>query len=101
MLGRLNSRITSDILVEVAYARPDLQLIFAVQLPNMPTVRDAIDASEILIKFPEIDLAINKVGVFGKLCKLEKVLRHHDRVEIYRPLTVDPKQLRRQNAAKK
>jgi len=90
-----------EISVEVAYANPDLQLIIAVDLPKTSTAKDAIEASGILLKFPEIDLSINKIGIFGKLCKPEKVLRHHDRVEIYRPLIADPKQLRRQNAANK
>jgi hypothetical protein len=52
-----------------------------------------------LAKFPEIDLAVNKVGVFGKLTKLDTELRHLDRVEIYRPLIADPKEVRRQRAA--
>ncbi|BCM24806.1 RnfH family protein [Methyloradius palustris] len=101
MLGKLTSGNSGEIIVEVAYANPDMQLIVQLQLPKIATVKDAIETSGILLKFPEIDLNINKVGIFGKLCKLEKLLRHHDRVEIYRLLIADPKQLRRQNAAKK
>ena len=52
-------------------------------------------------RFPEIDLTINKVGVFGRLCKLDQVLKTGDRVEIYRPLLVDPKEMRRTRAAKR
>jgi putative ubiquitin-RnfH superfamily antitoxin RatB of RatAB toxin-antitoxin module len=52
-----------------------------------------------MIKFPEIDLTVNQVGIFGKLIKLETPLRHLDRVEIYRPLIADPKEVRKQRAA--
>ena len=96
---RPKKQAVDEIAVEVAYANPDVQLVIAVLLPKAATAKEAIEASGILLKFPEIDLSINKIGIFGKLCKLEKVLRQHDRVEIYRPLMVDPKQLRRQNAA--
>ena len=61
---------------------------------------EAIKRSNILALFPEIDLACNKVGVFGKLAQLSTVLQDHDRVEIYRPLIADAKQLRRQRAEK-
>jgi len=57
------------------------------------------EAVGVLAKFPEIDLTINKIGVFGKLSKLDVELRHLDRVEIYRPLIADPKEVRRQRAA--
>ena len=55
--------------------------------------------SKIIEQFPEIDLTVNKVGVFGKLASLETALRHMDRVEIYRALIADPKEVRRQRAA--
>jgi len=85
--------------VEVAYALPYHQLITPVRAyPNM-TVEQAIQASGILLKFPEIDLSVNKVGIFGKLSKLDSLLRHLDRVEIYRPLTADPKEVRKQRIA--
>jgi putative ubiquitin-RnfH superfamily antitoxin RatB of RatAB toxin-antitoxin module len=101
MLSKLNADNTGEIVMEVAYASPSEQLIISVHLPKTATAKDAIEASGILLKFPEIDLTINKIGIFGKLCKLEKPLRHYDRVEIYRQLTADPKQLRRQSAEKK
>lgn len=97
----MSLKSTSEIIVEIAYANRDVQLIIAVYLPTTANVKDAITASGILLKFPEIDLTINRIGIFGKFCNLEKKLRHNDRIEIYRPLSVDPKQLRRQNAAKK
>lgn len=85
--------------VEVAYARPDLQVIIAVQAPPGATLRQAIDLSGVLRRFPEIDLALNKVGVFGRLAKLDTPLRAGDRVEIYRALIADPKEVRKQRAA--
>lgn len=89
----------NKITVEVAYALPSQQLIVPVQVENGATVETAIAASDILKKFPEIDLNVNKVGVFGKLSQLSAPLRHLDRVEIYRPLIADPKEVRKQRAA--
>lgn len=85
--------------VEVAYARPDTQVIIPVKVHTDATVEEAIRHSGILEAFPEIDLDRNKVGVFGKLAKLGATLRPGDRVEIYRPLIADPKEIRRQRAA--
>ena len=86
-------------MVEVAYALPERQIIIPVRIEDGTTAEQAICASGILDKFPEIDLAVNKVGIFGKLSKLDTVLRHLDRVEIYRVLIADPKEVRRQRAA--
>lgn len=85
--------------VEVAYARSDQQWVLEVSVPLGATVEDAIRASGILDKVPEIDLAVNKVGVYGKLAKLNAELHHRDRVEIYRPLIADPKLVRKKRAA--
>ena len=89
---------SSLITVEVAYALPNNQLIIPLQVAPETTAEQAITASGILQKFPEIDLSVNKVGLFGKLSKLETPLRHLDRVEIYRPLIADPKEVRKQRA---
>lgn len=85
--------------VEVAYARPERQLILPVDVPAGTTALEAIRLSGIEEEFPEIDLAKNRIGVFGKLCKPARPLADGDRVEIYRPLTADPKQVRRELAA--
>ena len=87
--------------VEVAYARPDVQVIIPLEVEAGTTLAEAIHVSGILEQFPEIDLAKNKVGIFGKLAKPDTVLREKDRVEIYRPLIADPKESRRKRAAKK
>ncbi len=88
-----------NIMVEVAYALPKQQLIIPVNVADGTTAEAAVIASGIIEKFPEIDLATNKLGIFGKLIKSDTVLRHLDRVEIYRPLIADPKEVRRQRAA--
>ena len=85
--------------VEVAYARPDEQVIVPLQMAAGATVEEAIRRSGVLDRFPEIDLAQAKVGVFGKVGRLDQVLGSGDRVEIYRPLIADPKEARKQRAA--
>lgn len=85
--------------VEVAYALPDVQVILPVDVEEGTTLRQAIERSGVLNRYPEIDLAVNKVGVFGRLAKLDETLRARDRVEIYRPLIADPKEVRKQRAA--
>ena len=87
------------ITVEVAHARPERQLILPVEVGSGATLEEAIRASGILDEFPDIDLAGSKVGVFGKPGKLTDTLHEGDRVEIYRPLIADPKEVRKQRAA--
>ncbi len=85
--------------MEIAYARLDAQRIYTLELPTGATVRAAIEQCEVLREFPEIDLSCDKVGIFGKVTALDKILRAGDRVEIYRPLLADPKLARKQRAA--
>lgn len=87
--------------VEVAYARPEAQVIIPLEVDKGTTVQQAIELSGVLEQFPEIDLEKNKLGVFGKITKGDTELREKDRVEIYRPLIADPKESRRRRAAKK
>lgn len=91
--------MSNEILVEVAYALPKQQLIVELMVPEGTTAGQAVLQSGIIGKFPEIDLAQNKLGIFGKLIKADMILRERDRVEIYRPLIADPKEVRRQRAA--
>jgi putative ubiquitin-RnfH superfamily antitoxin RatB of RatAB toxin-antitoxin module len=86
--------------IEVCYALAEAQTLIALRLPAGATVRDAIEASRIAERHPEIDLATAKVGVFGKLKPLDAPLADHDRVEIYRPLIVDPKVARQRRVDK-
>ena len=85
--------------VEVAYARPERQLIRKIEVPAGSTAEQAIRQSGLLDVFPEIDLASCKIGIFSKATRLDTELREMDRVEIYRPLLADPKEVRKQRAA--
>jgi putative ubiquitin-RnfH superfamily antitoxin RatB of RatAB toxin-antitoxin module len=81
--------------VGIAYALPERQVWFDIDVPEGATVKDAVERSGILRQFPEIDLATQKVGIYSKLCKLDTVLNDGDRVEIYRPIICDPKTVKR------
>jgi putative ubiquitin-RnfH superfamily antitoxin RatB of RatAB toxin-antitoxin module len=89
----------ATIRVEVAYARPDRQVIIPIELPEGATLEQAILQSRIQEQFPEIQPQTAKVGVFGKLSKLSAIARTGDRIEIYRPLLADPKEVRKKRAA--
>lgn len=84
--------------IEVVYALPHEQVLLELQVPPDTTVAEAIQLSGILQTYPDIDLARNKFGIFGKLTQAEAMLRDKDRVEIYRPLRADPKEVRRKRA---
>ena len=86
------------IAVEVVYALPSEQQILPVRLPSGSTVARALRESGILERFPEIDLARAKLGIFGRRVNPQDVLRDGDRVEIYRELIADPKSARRKRA---
>lgn len=72
--------------VTVVYALPMKQTVVQIELAEGSNVQQAIEMSHFLEKFPEIDLLVNKVGIFAKVCKLVSILEEGDRVEIYRPL---------------
>jgi uncharacterized protein len=80
--------------VQVTYATPHRQFWMTLDLPDGARVKDAIDRSGVLNQFPDIDLERQKVGVFSKITPLDAVLENGDRVEIYRPLTADPKKVK-------
>ncbi|MBP2194644.1 RnfH family protein [Pantoea cypripedii] len=87
-----------DITIEVVYALPEKQYLRTVTLEEGATVEEAIKASGLLSLRKDIDLKTNKVGVFSRPVKLDDTLQDGDRVEIYRPLIADPKEMRRQRA---
>lgn len=91
-----NDRIT----VEVAYALPDRQALLTLSVSSAASVEQIIQQSGILQQFPQIDLLTQKVGVWSRPVKLEDNVREGDRIEIYRPLIADPKDLRRRRAEK-
>lgn len=89
--------------VEVAFARPDKQEIIRLNVEEGTSAVDAVKQSGIVKVFPEIDPDTNNMGIFGKAIKnpASHELREGDRVEIYRPLKIDPKQARLNRAKKK
>ncbi|NJC99372.1 RnfH family protein [Candidatus Erwinia dacicola] len=87
-----------DIVVEVAYALPDKQYLYRVKVPEGSSVEQAIIASGLLEIRSDISLQENKVGIFSRPVKLHDEVQSGDRIEIYRPLIADPKDLRRQRA---
>lgn len=87
--------------VQVCHALPDTAFLRTVRLPAGSTVRQAVEQSGVLEQYPDIDLAVNLVGIYGKKKTLDTVLRQHDRVEVYRPLQADPKEARRRRAGNK
>ncbi len=90
--------MSETINIEVVYGLPHEQTLLRKAVPVGATVAEAIQASGILEKYPEIDLATSKLGIFGKLTKADTVLRDKDRIEIYRPLIADPKEVRKKRA---
>ncbi len=87
-------------LVEVAYALEKKQTLLELEVDEGTTLKQAVELSGIIDTYPQIDLSKDKTGIFGKIAKLDTVLREKDRVEIYRPLIADPKQVRKERAAK-
>jgi putative ubiquitin-RnfH superfamily antitoxin RatB of RatAB toxin-antitoxin module len=85
--------------VEVAYALPEKQIIRTVNVDAGTTIGAAIVLSGIMMDFPELELEEAKVGIFGKAAVMTTVLSDGERVEIYRPLIADPKEVRRKRAA--
>lgn len=85
--------------IGVAYSEAANQIWLTTEVPDDSTVQAAIEKSGILRMFPTIDLETQKVGVFGKLVKLDSPLRPGDRVEIYRPITCDPQTVPRRDGA--
>ncbi|HYA19203.1 MAG TPA: RnfH family protein [Burkholderiales bacterium] len=88
----------NDIGIEVVYAANRGQTILRLRVRQGTTIGEAIRLSGILEQFPEIDLKVNKVGIFGKIGRTVSLLHDRDRVEIYRTLIVDPKEARRRRA---
>ena len=90
--------MSDKINIEVVYALPHEQMQLKLEVPQNTSVAEAIKLSGILEKYPDIDLDKNKLGIYGKLTKADAVLRDKDRIEIYRPLRADPKEVRRKRA---
>ena len=91
--------MSGEIGIEVVYALAHEQTLFKHAVPAGTTVEQAIRICGALEKYPGIDLVTSKLGIFGKLARADTVLRDKDRIEIYRPLIADPKEVRRRRAA--
>ncbi|MES9939035.1 MAG: RnfH family protein [Candidatus Thiodiazotropha sp. 6PLUC2] len=83
--------------VGVAYADKFKQLWLKLEVPDGSTVREAINHSGLLDQFPEIDLERQKVGIFGKITKLDSVVEEGSRIEVYREITADPELVERRD----
>jgi putative ubiquitin-RnfH superfamily antitoxin RatB of RatAB toxin-antitoxin module len=83
--------------IGVAYADKFKQLWLKLDVPDGSTVKEAIDRSGLLEQFPEIDLSRQKVGIFGKVTKLDAVLEEGSRIEVYREITADPELVERRD----
>ncbi len=91
--------MVKEINVELIYALPEEQIILSLNVDDGTEVQEVILQSGILQQYPEIDLEKNKVGIFGKMTKLTQHVREKDRIEIYRALIADPKEVRKRRAA--
>ena len=89
-----------QITIELVYALPEEQTLLSLSVDDDSTIEQAITESGILVQYPAIDLAINKVGIWNKAAKLHQKLEDGDRIEIYRPLIADPKEVRKRRAEK-
>lgn len=87
--------------IELVYIKPDSQNILKLEVEKGTTILQALESSGLLEQFPEIDLNVNKVGIYSKIKPLDTVLQADDQVEIYRPLLADPKEARRRRANRK
>lgn len=85
---------STPLTIEVVYLSLTEQLVVSLNTSENTSLLEAIRLSHLLEKCPEIDLNRNKVGIFGKILPLDTLLKHGDRVEIYRPLLLDPKEKR-------
>lgn len=89
----------ANIIVEVAYALPDQQSLLEIEVPEGVVISEVVKQSKILDDYPELELDKLEVGIFGKFAKLNQKVRDRDRIEIYRPLIADPKEVRKRRAA--
>jgi|TARA_R100001377_G_scaffold70708_1_gene46199 putative ubiquitin-RnfH superfamily antitoxin RatB of RatAB toxin-antitoxin module len=100
-LSQLDGSMNDDkVTIEVVYGVPHKQKILTLILSAGSTVEQAILESGVIALFPEIDLKVNKVGIWNRAVKLSEVVNDLDRIEVYRPLIADPKDVRKRRAEK-
>ena len=93
-------QLNSNITIEVVYGLPHKQKLLSLPIEQGITVEQAITESGMLALFSEIDLSVNKVGIWNRAVKLSEIVEDLDRIEIYRPLIADPKEVRKRRAEK-
>jgi putative ubiquitin-RnfH superfamily antitoxin RatB of RatAB toxin-antitoxin module len=86
--------------IEVVYGLPHKQILLSLSVPSGSCIEESIKLSGIVTHFPEVIPSLATVGIFSRLEKLETIVKEGDRIEIYRPLTADPKEMRKLRAAK-
>lgn len=96
----LGGSASATIAIRVAYATGEEQVIIELSVADGTTIQEAIQRSGILNRYPDIDLRRQRVGVFGQARALDYCPRTGDRIEIYRPLVLDPKEARRKRKNK-
>ncbi len=94
-------KFMGKITIELIYALPNEQELITIQVEESTQIKEAIIISGILEKYPEINLSNNPVGIFSQKVSLDSKIRQGDRIEIYRPLKIDPKEARRKRVTKK
>lgn len=99
MMNEDSSEI-EQLAIEVVYGTPIRQEIISCTVEPNTTIEQAILASGIVAEFPEIDLTINNVGIWNRVAKLTDIVKDLDRIEVYRPLLADPKEVRKRRAEK-
>ncbi|GAB5993715.1 RnfH family protein [Aeromonas enteropelogenes] len=92
--------MSEQLTIEVVYALPQQQTVIELRVAPETCVLDAIEQSGIVQKHPEIDLAVNKFGIYSRPVKGSDPLQDGDRIEIYRPLIADPREMRKKRAEK-
>jgi len=92
--------VLAQLSIEVVYGTPTRQEIISCQVGPNTTIEQAILSSGIIEEFPEIDLAVNNVGIWNRAAKLTDMVKDLDRIEVYRPLLADPKEVRKRRAEK-
>ena len=92
--------MSNKLQLEVVYGLPDTQKLLVFSVDEGSTVEQSIMQSGIIDAFPEIDLKVNKVGIWNRLAKLTDEVKDLDRIEVYRPLIADPKEVRKRRAEK-
>jgi len=101
MTLELMGEVMKEVVIEVVYVTESRQFLKTLTLAAGATVEQSIEASNVFVEFPELESTQPSIGIYGKKVSSGQVLKNGDRVEVYRPLEIDPMQARRNRAARK